>query len=116
MKLFKALGDLHLHGDMLIEKHDILEKAMKVYLKMKWISKTHYSVADKHLSAFLEIKESILLDNTRVKVVKDSNGTMNERRIDMSFGEDDKAIVRKEIVTILIQKMEQMRSKNLRKK
>ena len=104
MKLFKALGDLHLHGDMLIEKHDILEKAMKEYLKMKWISKTHYSVADKHLSAFLEIKESILLDYNRAKVGKDSNGTMNERRIDMSFGEDDKAIVRKEIVTVLIQK------------
>ena len=106
MKLYKALGDLQLHGDMLNEKHDILEKAMKVYSKMKRTSKTYRSVVDKHLSDVRKIEESIALDNVRVGA--DSSGTMNEKMADMNFGKDEKAIVKKDIVTILIRKMEQM--------
>ena len=78
---------------MLNEKHDILEKAMKVYSKMKHTSKTHKSVVDKHLSDVHEIEASILLDNTHIDI---------GRVIDMNFGADEKAIIKKEIVTILI--------------
>ena len=106
MKLYKALGDLQLDSDVLNEKHDILEKAMKVYSKMKQTSKTHCSVVDKHLSDIREIEESIALDNVRVSF--DASGTMNERMADMNFGKDEKVIVKKEIVTILISKKEQM--------
>ena len=50
MKLYIALEELNLHRGILNEKHDILEKAMKVYSKMKQTSKTHRSVVDQHLS------------------------------------------------------------------
>ena len=107
MKLYCAFEDLQLHDDMLNDTHDILEKAMKVYSKMKQTSKTHRSVADKNFSDVCETKASIFLDSVQIEIGK-SNGTMNERIDKINFGVDQKANVKKEIVTFLIRKMEQM--------
>ena len=111
MKLYRAFADFRLDGDLINDKHEILEKAMKVYSKMKRMSKTHRSVVDKNLSDVREIEASITLDNERIESGVDgahSNETMNERIDAMNFGLGQKANVKKEIVTHLIRKMEQM--------
>ena len=99
---------LHLSDEMVNEKHDIIEKAMKIYSKMKRTSKTHHSVADKHLADVREIEQSISLDSVRMDDLESGNSNVNECRPQMNEGKDKKANVKKEIVTILIRKMEQL--------
>ena len=41
-------------------KHDIIEKIMKIYSKMKHTSKTYQSVTDKHLADVHKIKQYII--------------------------------------------------------
>ena len=102
---------LHLSDEMVNEKHDIIEKAMKIYSKMKRTSKTHHSVANKHLADVREIEQSISLDSVRMDDLESGNSKVNECRQcrpQMNEGKDKKANVKKEIVTILIRKMEQL--------
>ena len=105
MKLYKALEDVNLNDEMKNEKHDIIEKSIKVYSKMKQTSCTHQSMADKHLADVREIEQSIPLDSVR----SNDAGIMDERIWGMNDGDQKtKAAVKKEIVTLLIKKMEQL--------
>ena len=108
MKLYMALESLHLNADMVNQKHDIIERAMKIYSKMKRTSKTHRSVADKHLADVREIEQSISLDCTRNDLDGSSSSSVDRRMSEKNEGQEKKANVKKEIVTILLRKMEQL--------
>ena len=79
MKLYKVLEDVDLDEQLKNEKHDIIEKAIQIYSRMKHTSKTHRSVAYKHLADVREIKRSISLDCTR----NDVGDAFDERILEM---------------------------------
>ena len=80
MKLYMTLESLHLNADIVNDKHNIIEKAMKIYSKMmRTRSKTHCSVADKHLGDVCEIEQSILLDYIWIDFGSNNNSNVDGR-------------------------------------
>ena len=95
--------------DIVNDKHNIIEKAMKIYSKMmRTRSKTHCSVADKHLGDVCEIEQSILLDYIWIDFGSNNNSNVDGRISEKNERQEKKADVKKDIVTILIRKMEQL--------
>ena len=94
MKLYKAFEDLPLSDDDKInnEKHSILEKTIKLYSKMKKKCKSHRSVADMNVADVREIQKIISQSNQQNDV----------------FGSKSRVDVKKEVVSFLLKKMDQM--------
>ena len=63
MKLYQAVKDFRIESNVTLNKHSILEGAMKMYLKLKKKGKSHRSVIDRNLRDVSEIENSIGVNN-----------------------------------------------------
>ena len=96
MKMYMVIHNMNLEGitmdgaNELIDKHSVLESAMKLYLKLKKKGKTHRSVLDRNRSDVNEIENSSFsFSNT--------NGQSG-----------NKIVVKKEMIDLLVQRMNVM--------
>ena len=87
MKLYQVVKDVKIESNVTLNKHSILEGAMKLYLKLKRKGKSHRSVIDRNLRDVSEIENSICVNDNRIQ---QSNAN---------------AIVKKEMIGLLVKKM-----------
>ena len=58
MKLYKAIEQINSEETKLVQRHSVLEDTMKLYSKMKKVSKSHRSVIDMNLRDVISIASS----------------------------------------------------------
>ena len=86
MKLYKVVSDLEKDGSIMEKKHSTLESTIKLYLKLKKISKSHRSVVDLQQKDVMEIENMVpVIDDTNhqsdleVKVKEETIGLLVKR-------------------------------------
>ena len=89
MKLYKAMEGLDVSDTELTNKHAILEDSMKLYKKLKKVSKTHRSVIDKNMADVREIE------------------SITPNRL-LSFDASVEKDIKKETICLLVTKMNSM--------
>ena len=67
MKLYKSITEIEKGGEVMDKKHSILESAIKLYLKLKKVSKTHRSVVDLQMGDVMDIENSTVNNNKNNK-------------------------------------------------
>ena len=72
MKLYRAVNDVSFGENGTVNKHNVLESSIKLYLKLKKKSKSHRSVIDKNQSDLSQI-EKYNYDNVIETVVSKVN-------------------------------------------
>ena len=95
MKLYKVVQSLdEREGVSVDKKHSVLESTMKLYMKMKRVSKSHRSISDRSNRRDLDDIENV--DNE-----VDSN-------IDLIEQYDHKIVVKNEMIGLLLTEMNNM--------
>ena len=95
MKLYKVVQTLdNREGASIDKKHSVLESTMKLYMKMKRVSKSHQSISDR----------------TNRQDLKDIENIEDEGdgKVDLIVQCDNKIIVKNEMIGLLLKEMNNM--------
>ena len=90
MKLYKVVEELNSERKQAVSKHSILEKTLKLYAKMKKLSKSHRSVLDMNITD--------VHDTENIDIVNGNTIVQSDNKIE----------VKDEIIGLLLQKMNSM--------